>query len=69
MRTLLRHLQTRDFFKAQGHWTKDPTEALNFDDSEAAIRVALELRLQDVEIYMCSDDGTPLFGSLFKSDP
>ncbi len=63
MRILLRNYQTGAYFQTATSWTKDQKEALNFDGHEAAIRVARELRLQNIELCHIGDDGEPLLGT------
>jgi hypothetical protein len=69
VRVLLRSIETGAFFKTSTNWTHDQKEALDFGDNEVAIRVARELRLQNVELLHVTDDGGPLFGTRIEIDP
>jgi len=69
VRCFLRSTNTGAFFKAQGSWTKHLEEALDFETSLRAIEIAYELRLQDVEMIVVSQDGEPLFGSRLCISP
>jgi CheY-like chemotaxis protein len=73
MRIVLRNYQTGDFFQiatgeAEKRWTQKQSEALGFADQDAAIRVARELRLQNVEVLHLNAEGRPLLGTRIDRD-
>ncbi len=69
MRVLLRNVETGAFFRTASDWTEDPLKALNFDHRDVAANVARELGLQNMEVLVASEDGTPIFGTRLKIDP
>jgi CheY-like chemotaxis protein len=69
MRIVLRNFQTGAYFQTATRWTKDQKAALDFEDHEAAIRVARELRLQNIELCHVGEDGEPILGTRLEIDP
>ena len=69
MRILLRNYQTGAYFQTATRWTKDQKEALNFDDHDAAIRIARELRLQSIELCHLGENGEPILGTRLEIEP
>ena len=69
MRFFLRNYQTGKFFKTQGAWTEFAVEAQEFPTSEHAIAVAHELRLQNVEMIVMSDERRPMLGTRLDIEP
>ena len=69
MRILLRNFETGAFLKSAAHWATDQKDALNFECDDLAISVARELRLQNMELYLISDNSTPLSATRLKIDP
>lgn len=69
MRIVLRNYQTGLYFQSGTKWTKDQREALSFDDHEAAIRMARELRLPNIELCHMGENGEPLLGTRIAIEP
>ena len=74
MRIVLRNYQTGDFFQtangwAEKRWTQKQSEASDFADHEAAIRMARELGLQNVEFCLLNAEGKPLLGTRIEIGP
>jgi len=51
MKRVLKSLTTHEFF-AQGHWTREPSEAQHFTDAGIAIETCLRYHLTDVELVL-----------------
>jgi len=69
MRIFLRNYQTGKYFKTHGTWTEFMVEAHEFPTSDSAIQVAHELRLQNIEMLVMSDDGRPMLGTKLDIQP
>ena len=69
MRIVLHNIETGLFFQSATRWTKDQHEAYDFGDHDAAIRVARELRLQNIELLHVNKDGSPILGTRLEIDP
>ena len=68
MRRFLRNTKTGAFFRTATRWTPDQNEAHDFEEIDMALRVARELRLQNVELVDVLDDGTELMATRLNSD-
>ena len=68
-RVLLRNFETGDFLRTEGLWTKDQHEAMDFEASAVAISVARELRLENMEVILVSEDGVVFLATRLKIDP
>jgi hypothetical protein len=51
MRRLVKHLKTHEYL-AQGRWTPDPRQALDFSDAGKAIETCLRNQFLDVELVL-----------------
>ncbi len=69
MRILLRNFETGTFLKAGKEWTEDLGAARTFEGKDEAIGVARELRLEDIELWHVSANGTLLFGTRLQIGP
>jgi hypothetical protein len=68
-RVLLRNFETGEFFQTAALWTKEPNEALNFENRAVAATVARELGLQNAEIVYVSADGKLILETRLDIDP
>ena len=66
MRTLLRHIATRRYFRSVEKWTPDADDAYDFEFISKAVRVAHKLRIADLELVLSLDDPDQLMGTSFK---
>jgi hypothetical protein len=65
----LRDVKSGTFFKTKDLWMSSPKHALDFEERDRAIRVALELGLKNVELVIIKEDGTfVLAARLSQSD-
>ena len=68
MKVLLRNLQNGMYFHGQNSWTAEVKDALDFGEHDRAIKLAQELNLRRVELFIISDNGEPLFGVPLPAD-
>ena len=50
MKTILRKIPSALYFQGPGRWTSNPTEALNFNSIDRALRFIEQWNLHDVEL-------------------
>jgi hypothetical protein len=56
MRTLLRNIQTGQYFQALDKWTFNPAEAHDFGRLGRAMQFAVKAGLPDLELILSFDD-------------
>jgi hypothetical protein len=57
MRTLLRKTLTGEYYQTLSQWTKDPTEAYDFQALSPAVRFAALAHLPEMEVVLSSENG------------
>ena len=56
------------YFQGKNRWTAEVQDALDFGEHDRAIKLAQELNLRRVELFVISDSGDPLFGVILAAD-
>jgi hypothetical protein len=56
MKTLLRKTSVALYFQGPDRWTNTPSEALNFNSIDRALRFIEQWQLKDVELAFAFDD-------------
>jgi len=51
------HAPTGRYLKPNGSWTREPKEALRFDDIFSAVRFCVQKELGDAELLIHFEDG------------
>lgn len=60
MKTFLRDVATRQYFRSADHWTFDREEAHDFGFIPQAMRIARKLGVSTLEVVVSFEDSLPL---------
>jgi len=59
MRILLQNTITAAYFESPDKWTPNRNEALDFGDTERAVKLAYELKLEHVQVLLTFESSQP----------